>query len=599
MNRYFHRSPFALAFALGGALAGAAFAQTPAPVSSAPAAPATAAQTDAIRISDIAKNAAQQFAAARASEQTRPTAPQLAPGTRVELTMDDAVQRALERNLDIAVERVNPQTFDFAVESLAANYRPNFTTNFGLRSQSSFARSTTAGATNALGLLGTDTLTGNTGFTQNLKWGGGSYAIGWSNNRQEQSDNVSTRNPAINTNLTFALVQPLLRNFRTDGTRAQLKITQINREVSETTLRATIVRTLASVRNAYWDYVYTIQAAEVAERSLNLATKLVEDNQARVEVGTLAPLDVVQAQAEEATRRQAVTTTAAARRTAELALKRLIVNGTQDPYWTATIEPIDRPTYSTEPINVEEAVRRALASRTDIETSRRTLESNEVSLKNLADQQLPALDLTASYGVAGIGGPQFVRPPGVLTGPATEVVQSGYRDALGILRNFDAPSWNFALALSYPIGTSPAAANVARARLQRQQTVAQARQLELTIATEVTNAALAVESNRERLTAAIAARELAERRLEAEQSRFEVGLTTNFFVVQGQRDLRDAQNAELRALLDYRRAQVDFERVQEVPSGGVSGVTTIQAGGGQAPRANANAGGGAGGGGGF
>lgn len=563
-------------------------------------APVSAQQTaaDSARFDEIARQAARRFvderAAAAPGDQTRPTTPPVV-GTRLELTLEGAVERALERNIDIAVERINPQTFDFAVAALAANYRPTFTSNFGLRSQASFARSTTAGATNALGLLGTDTLTGNSGLTQNLKWGGGSFAIGWTNNRQEQSDAVSTRNPAINTNLTFAFAQPLLRNLRIDGNRAQLKITQINREVSETTLRATIVRTLANVRNAYWDYVYTIQAAEVATRSLDLATKLVEDNQARVEVGTLAPLDVVQAQAEQATRRQAVATTDAARRTAELALKRLIVNGTDDPYWTGSIEPIDRPTYSTESIDVEAAVRRALANRTDVEISRRTLESNDISLKNLADQQLPALDLSASYGVAGIGGPQFVRPPGVLTGPATEIVPGGYLDALSILRNFDAPSWNFALNFSYPIGTSPAAANVARARLQRQQTLAQSRQLELTIATEVANAALQVESNRERLQAAIAARELAERRLEAEQSRFEVGLTTNFFVVQGQRDLRDSQNSELRALLDYRRAQVDFERVQEVPTGGGTGITTIQAGGGQAPRATAGGGGGGGG----
>jgi outer membrane protein len=148
------------------------------------------------------------------------------------------------------------------------------------------------------------------------------------------------------------------------------------------------------------------------------------------------------------------------------------------------------------------------------------------------------------------------------------------------------------LSFNYPIGASPAEANVARARLQRQQSLAQSRQLELTIATEVTNAALNVESNRERLQAAIAARELAERRLDAEQSRFEVGLTTNFFVVQGQRDLRDAQNAELRSLLDYRRAQVDFERVQEAPAGGGGNITQIQPGGGQAPRANAGGGGG-------
>jgi outer membrane protein TolC len=550
---------------------------------------------DSARLDEIARDAARRFAEERgatALSQTRPNAPQLAPGTRVELTMEQAVTRALERNLDIAVERINPQTFDFSISALNANYRPTLTSNFGLRSQSSFVRSTTAGATNSLGLLDTDTLTGNTGMTQNMKWGGGSYAVAWNNNRQAQSDAFAFRNPSISTNLTAAFVQPLLRNFRTDGNRATLRITQINREISETTLRATIVRTLANVRNAYWDYVYTIQAADVAAGSLNLASKLVEDNQARVEVGTLAPLDVVQAQAEQATRRQAVATTSAALRTAELALKRLIVNGTEDPFWSASIEPVDRPTYSTEAIDVEAAVRRALANRTDIETSKRTLESNEVSLKNLGDQQLPVLDLTLSYGAAGIGGPTFIRQTGQIGGAVTQTIPSGYSDALSLLRNFDAPTWNVAVNFSYPIGSSPAEANLARARLQRQQTVAQGRQLELTVATEVANAALQVESNRERLQAAVAARELAERRLEAEQSRFEVGLTTNFFVVQGQRDLRDAQNSELRALLDYRRAQVDFERVQEVPAGGSAGVTAIQPGGGQASRATAGGGGG-------
>jgi outer membrane protein TolC len=586
MKKGFRRIPLAMAALLVGAAGTSVFAQ--------------GSSADSARLDELARDAARRFAEERATvgpalaAQTRPNTPQLAPGTRIELTLEAAVERALAQNLDISVERLNPQTFDFAVAALAANYRPTFTSNFGMRSQSSFVRSTTAGATNSLGLLNTETLTGNSGLTQAVKWGGGSLALTWNNTRQAQSDAFAFRNPSINTNLTAAYVQPLLRNFRTDSTRAQLQITQLNREISETTLRATIVRTLANVRNAYWDYVYTIQAEEVAERSLALASKLVEDNQARVEVGTLAPLDVVQAQAEEANRRQAMATTTAARRTAELALKRLIVNGTDDPYWTASIEPIDRPTYSTEAIDVTTAVRRALAARTDIETARRQLQSNDISLRNLGDQQLPALDLTLSYGTAGIGGPIFVRQTGQIGGTVTQVIPSGYSDALNILRNLDAPTWNMALNFSYPIGSSPAEANLARARLQRQQTIAQSRQLELTVATEVTNAALQVESNRERLQAAVAARELAERRLEAEQSRFEVGLTTNFFVVQGQRDLRDAQNAELRALLDYRRAQVDFERVQEVPSGAV-GITLIQPGGGQAPRANAGGGGGGGG----
>lgn len=542
-----------------------------------------------LRLDEIAREAAQQFAEARArgaagADQTRPAAP-AQPLRRVELTLDDAVERALEQNLDITVERLNPQGFVFAIEALEAGYRPTFTTNFGLRSQTSFARSQTAGAN----VLVTDTLTGNSGLTQAVKWGGGSFAVAWNNNRQEQSDAFAIRNPAINTNLTATYVQPLLRNFRIDGTRAQLQITRINQQMSETALRATITRTLANVRNAYWDLVYAIQAAEVAENSLALAAKLVEDNRVRVEVGTLAPLDVVQAQAEEANRRQAVAQTAAAVRTAELALKRLIVNGTDDPLWTASIEPVDRPTFSTERIDVEAAVRNALANRTDLEQARRQMQANTVSVRNLSDAQLPALDLTASYGLAGIGGTQFERQG--LGGQISRVIPSGYSDALRILGNRDAPTWNVALSFSYPIGSSPAEANLARARLQQRQTLAQTRQLELQVATEVTNAALQVEANRERLQAALAARELAERRLEAEQSRFEVGLSTNFFVVQAQRDLRDAQNAELRALLDYRRAQVEFERVQEIPAAGGGGISNIQPGGSTAPRATAGGGG--------
>lgn len=556
-----------------------------------------AAQTtsEAARVDQIAREAAQKFAEARtagrteADEQTRPTVAPPPPGVRVELTLDNAVERALDRNLDLAVERLTPQTYDYSLAGLDATFHPNLISTFGTRSQTTFTRSQTAGGD----ILSTDTLTANNGVQQNLKWGGGSYAVAFNNNRQEQSDLFATRNPVLNTNLFMAFSQPLLRSLRTDAVRTQLKITKINQEMSETQLRATVVRTVANVRNAYWDLVFAIQAEEVAQNSLQLATKLVEDNRARVEVGTLAPLDVTQAEAEQANRRGTLAQARATHGTAELALKRLIVNGTEDPYWTANIEPVDRPTYSTETVDVAGAVRRALSSRTDLEQSKKQVQSNDVSIKSLSDAQLPALDLTASYGLAGIGGTQFVRPPGSALGAApTQIIPSGFSDALGLLTDGRAPSWNFQLNFSYPLGTSPAEAATARARLQQRQTIAQSRQLELQIATEVTNAALLVDSNRERLQAATAAKELADLRLSAEQSRFEVGLSTNFFVVQAQRDLRDAQNAELRALLDYRRAQVDFERVQEIPSAGTVGITNIQPGNNTAPRANAGGGGG-------
>ena len=556
----------------------------------------SAAQTtsESARVDQIAREAAQKFNEARlagrteTNEQTRPTVPPAPPGARVELTLDNAVERALDRNLDLAVERLSPQTYDFSLAALDATFHPNLVSTFGLRSQTSFTRSQTAGGD----ILSTDTLTGNNGVQQNLKWGGGSYAVGFNNNRQEQSDLFATRNPVLNSSLTAAISQPLLRNFRTDAVRTQLKITKINQEMSETSLRATVVRTVANVRNAYWDLVFAIQADEVAQNSLQLATKLVEDNRARVEVGTLAPLDVTQAEAEQATRRQAVAQARATHGTAELALKRLIVNGTEDPYWTANIEPVDRPTYTTETVDVAGAVRRALTSRTDLEQSKKQIQSNDVSIRSLSDAQLPALDLTASYGLAGIGGTQFVRPPGAALGAApSQVIPSGFSDALSVLSNGRAPTWNFLVNFSYPLGQSPAEAATARARLQQRQTIAQARQLELQVATEVTNAALLVDANRERLQAATVAKELADLRLSAEQSRFEVGLSTNFFVVQAQRDLRDSQNAELRALLDYRRAQVEFERVQEIPSAGTVGITNIQPGNATAPRANVGGGG--------
>src|SRR5688572_2713691 len=167
------------------------------------------------RIDALAREAARAFDEARTAKPREQTSPTVLPpsGAAVELPLDDAVQRALERNLDIAVERLNPQAFDFAIAALEGNYLPTFNSTFGLRSQSQFPRSQTAGAV----LLVTDTLTGNSGVSQNLKWGGGSFAVAFNNNRQSQSDAFATRNPALNTNFAATLVQPLLRSFRIDG----------------------------------------------------------------------------------------------------------------------------------------------------------------------------------------------------------------------------------------------------------------------------------------------------------------------------------------------------------------------------------------------
>lgn len=491
------------------------------------------------------------------------------------LTLDEAVKRALDRNLDIAVERLNPQTYDLSLAGLEAAYRPLASAFIGDRSQLNPPTSQLNGGQRVLN----DSLTYNGGVSQQIPWGGGLFALNWNNTKTDTTNLFANFNPSFVSTLSATLTQPLVRGFRIDNTRQQLLITKINRDISESQLRATITNTLAQVRTAYWDYVYTVEVVKVAQRSLSLAQKLVEDNQARVEAGALAPIDVVQAEAEAATRQQALAQAEAGTQTAQLALKRLIVDGPQDPLWRSQLDPVDRPNFAPVPVDAEAAVQRALADRNDLAQARKQVEANDVTLRYLKNQTLPAFDLVGGYTLQGLGGTQFIRSGTGIGSTIVGTLPGGFGDALSAIRGADFPTWNIGVSISYPLLGSQADASYARARIQRNQTLAQVKALELEVATEVTNAALQVQSNVKRVDAATAARALAERRLEAEQSKFEVGLSTNFFVVQAQRDLADAQNTELLARLDYQKSLVDFERSQAT-SLSRAGITVINGGGG-------------------
>jgi outer membrane protein len=498
-------------------------------------------------------------AQARATQTQQPSATTPDAPT-VPMTLTDAVQHAIDNNLELAVERLNPQTFDLTLASLRANYKPVATSSFGRRDN-------TRTPSNLLnpGSPSVSTMTYNSGLSKSLQWGGGSLAVAFNNNKVvSPTDRLASFDPQFNSTYLFSYNQPLLRGFRIDQTRQQMRTTVINRDNAELNLKARSVNTLANVRSAYWDYAYSIQAVDVARQSLALAQKLLSDNKIRVEVGTMAPMDVVQAEAEEATRQQTLTTSLATMRTAELALKRLIVSGTTDPLWAQHIDPVDRPDFESASIDVEAAVRAALDQRTDLQVAKNALNINGVLLKSQRDQALPDVDAVLTYGASGLGGTQWAFTGTGLDRQRSGVdVLGGYNDALRTLFNRDYPNWQLAVNVSYPIGGNTAVAQAARTRLLIQQSQAQIRASELTVATEVTNAALQVTNNSEGLAAARAARDLSQRRLDAEMSRFEVGMSTNYQVVQAQRDLRDAQNSELRALLNYRKALVEFDRVQQ------------------------------------
>jgi outer membrane protein TolC len=556
-----------------------------------------AAQTAADRADTARQDALVREAVARYQaglENLKDASPDRQPGAEAgatvrEIRLDEVVRIALEKNLDIAVERLNPQSVDLQIAQIRNSYLPIASSTVGQRSIFQLPRDQLQGGQR----VSIATTTYNAGVTQNVPFYGGNVALQWNNNKQDSSSSFVTFNPTFTTGLTASYTQPLLRGLIIDQTRQQLQITQINREISEENLRATITSTLSNVRNAYWDLVFAQSAVDVAIRAVTLADKLVEDNRARVEVGVLAPLDIVQAEAEAATRRQTLAAAEATAQTAELTLKRFLVSGTDDPLWRQKLQPVDLPSLAPAPTDIEGAVRRALERRTDLMSARKNLQSSDVSLKYFRNNTLPEVDLVASYGAQGIGGTSFERA-GLGSSVITSTIPGGYGDALRLLTNRDYPNWNLQFNVSYNLLGSAADAQYARARVQRNQSQARLRALELQVATEVTNAAITVQSNLKRVEAAQAARELAEKRLEAEQSKFEVGMSTNFFVVQAQRDLRDAQNTELRSLADYRKSLVNFERSQEAPASGAGGSNNSNTGGTNTTTGNTGAPGGGG-----
>src|SRR6185369_14073910 len=301
------------------------------------------------------------------------------------------------------VQRLNPQTFDFSYASVAAFYKPNLISTLSSSSNTNPNTSRISGGNGAGAPVDQTAGAFNGGLSQNLRWGGGSLTATLNNNRQTTTSLNTLFNPTFNTNWSAQYVQPLMRNFKIDTTRQTLVVTKLNQDISEIQLQALIINTVSNVRNAYWDYVFAVQSVDVAKRSVALAEQLVKDNQTRVEVGTMAPIDIVQAQSQAATQRQNLATAEGTRRTAELTLKRLIVSGTSDPNWASTIDPVERPVFVPEPIDVAAAVRCALENRTDLQQAKKNLQVNDVTLKYLTNQTLPQADLVARYGLIGQG----------------------------------------------------------------------------------------------------------------------------------------------------------------------------------------------------
>ena len=479
-------------------------------------------------------------------------APQPAP---VELSLDDAIQQALSNNLSVQISRLSRQSSTFALSAARRVFTPNLALDTNLTQSLSPAESQLDGASQNE----RDTLDYNLRFQQQLPFGT-NYAVTFNNNRLASNSQFFTYNPRYRTTLNAQVSQPLLQNFRADPARRQIVVSQNGERLAGHEFERSVLDVLRDVQNAYWDLVFAIRNYDVAVQSLELARDLLRNNQVQVEVGTMAPIDVLQAEAEVAAREEALILAEAQIRQTEDLLKALIRDPEAPGFWDDAIRPLDDPSVEDYAVDRDDAIRVALQRRPELRSQRVQLDSNEYDVRFFRNQTLPQVDLVGLLQLTGVGGTELVRQG--FFGPAVETIPGGYSDALAEMSGFEYRDWQFGVSFSYPIGPHQSRAQHAQAQTDVTRQRETIRQQEVLIAQEVRAAVRQLETNRQRIDASRAARELQEASLDAEQKKFEVGMTTSYFIVQAQRDLALARANELQAVIDYNKAIVAVERAQ-------------------------------------
>jgi outer membrane protein len=481
----------------------------------------------------------------------------------IDISLDEAIQIALEKNLDLQVQKMNPAIQDYALVVANANYRPTMTGNFGQTHTQTPSTSTLDGVTSSTNTT-SQGQTYQAALSQNLKFQGASASATFTSGRTATNSIFSTKNPQLNAGLKFAYSQPLLQGRTIDNARTRIKTQEITRQITDINLLATIENTKASVRAAYWALRQAIEAIEIAQRTKTLSQQLLDNVKIQVQIGTSAGIETAQPEVAVAQNDQLLLSAKIAWQTAELALKRLLVSGKDDDLYRRTINPTEQALLGGEPtVNIDGAVQAALANRTDIQTALKGIESSTLSLAVSKNITMPSLNLNAGYNLSGIGGPTL--KSGIVTTPG------GYGDAITSLT--DAPSWNMSLNFTYPIGMTSAKAQLSSAQLTLEQSRAQLKVTELSVATDVTSAGLNVQNSYQSYLAAKKASEAQQAATEAEQTKFNVGVSNTYNVVQQQNALTSARLSELKALITYINALADFEKKQRI-GGGTSAPTT-------------------------
>jgi len=465
--------------------------------------------------------------------QTGASQPTAAPPPGVmALSLGDTITLALKNNLDIVVETFNPQLRQQDLTNEEAAFDPSAFLELTRMDN----RAPGASAFFAGGRALSDLWDFNTGLRQKLPTGG-TYELRF-NNEYFNNYTVST---GFSSRLALTLSQPLLKNFGIEPTETNIRIAANNQSISREQLRLKVSDVVTQAQNAYFDLIFALENLEVQRRSLRLAQELVALNKARVRAGVAAPVEVTQAEAQEAARVQDVILAEKAVRDAEDAL-RVILNLPTVNDQGREIRPTQPLIFEPRMVNLQESVQKALENRYEYKSVKLDIDNKELSVRLTRNQLLPDLSMTGSVSANGAG--------------------RVYGSDLSELGSSHFLSYSVGVVLTVPLGNRAAQASHLKAKLAADQAKTSLKQLENQITLQVKEAVRRVEADAKRVEANRAARVLAEEQLRVEQRRLEAGVTTTFNVLSFQRDLAAAQANEVRAIADYHKSLANLEKVR-------------------------------------
>jgi outer membrane protein TolC len=463
------------------------------------------------------------------------------------LSLDDCIVDALENNLRIAVEVLNPQIAEVSVTQANEKYLPFLSFGYNNRETNTASYSWIDAAD-----IVRSTYSEYTVYFNQLIPTGGVFNVSLNSYKNDTNRRFQTINPRFGSTLSFTFTQPLLKNFGVSINRREIIIAKNNQEISENEFRQTLLDIIYRVEEAYWNLAYSIENLNVQRQSLQLARDLLEENKRKIEVGTMPPIEIYTAESEVANREADILQADRLVKNSQDRLKTILNLPILEAGEPTEIIPSDRPVFEQKTIGIDEALATALANRPDLKAMKIDLENQNINFSYAKNQLLPSLNLQASYWSPGISGTQILyldNDPltrvviGELPGAATDAL----KDAFKLRYN----NWSVGLTLDIPFNTILTRAQYAEARLALEQAQLRLKSQEQLIFLEIKVAVRDVEINYERVQAYRAARELATKKLEAEQEKFKVGKSTNFFLLQYQRDVADARTAELRSMVDY------------------------------------------------